>query len=58
MSEQAPMMEVAQAVTETVANPGPESVLADIELAISLVKQLLPLVRNNPSIMQIVKWLV
>lgn len=54
----APIVEAASAAIETVANPSPENILADLELAISLVKQFRAAMANlHPSVINIVKEL-
>jgi hypothetical protein len=52
-----PASQIADAVVSTSVSPSPENIVADIELAISLIKQLMPLVKQHPSILTIVKWL-
>jgi hypothetical protein len=54
----APAVEAAVAVMATAANPSPANILADIELAISLVKQLkAALAGTHPSVLALVKLL-
>lgn len=50
-----PALEVAEAAISTVANPSPESILADIQLAIKLIKKLKALAAQHPHVSDIVK---
>lgn len=55
----APGVAIAEAAINTAANPGPESILADIELAMSLVTKFKAAMSGvHPSIMSLIKVLL
>jgi hypothetical protein len=58
IAPEAPVSQVANAVVSTSISPSPENIVADFELAISLIKQLMPLIKQHPSVLTIVKWLL
>ncbi len=54
----APAVEVASAAISTVESPSPANILADIELAISLIKQFKAALANvHPSVANLVKMI-
>jgi len=50
-----PALDVAEAVIATVAAPTPEAILADITLAMKLIKKLKALAGTHPHISDILK---
>lgn len=56
-TELPPIVEIAEAVAETIASPTPSSILSDVELAISLVKQLRALAASHPTLKQLIEAL-
>ncbi len=51
-----PAVEIAKAAVETAANPSPTNILADIELVISLTKQLKAAVNGkHPILLELIK---
>ena len=59
IAKDAPIVEIAEAVAETVTNPTPEQIITDVELIISLIKQLRAALANtHPSILAVVKALL
>lgn len=51
----APVVATGAAIAATVGDPSPSNIIADIELALSLIKQLTALMRKHSSIVAIVK---
>lgn len=59
VNPEAPVVQVAEDVAQTAANPSPENILADIELAISLFKEFKSSTANlHPSVWRVIKLLV
>ena len=56
-NKEAPAIEVINAAISTIENPSPENILADVELAISLVKQLKALKSNHPTLKSLIEAL-
>jgi hypothetical protein len=55
----APAVQAVAAISETIANPNPVNIVADIELATNLVTQLKAnLAGTHPSIMGLIKALL
>jgi hypothetical protein len=54
-----PLVEAASAILNTVENPSPENIIADVELAISLVKQVKAHLDGvHPSLLELLKALL
>lgn len=55
----APIIQAAEAIETTIANPSPSNIVADIELAIDLVKQFKANIAGlHPSVINIIKALL
>lgn len=55
----APAVQVANAALQTVANPSVGNIVADIELALSLIKDLkVKLTGVHPSVVALIKWAI
>jgi hypothetical protein len=48
VSQEAPAVAVVEAVANTVAQPTPDNILEDVELAVSLIKQLKEEIQKLP----------
>jgi len=52
-----PVVEVVEAVASTLASPSPANILADVELALSLIKQLKALAASHPTLKTLIEAL-
>jgi hypothetical protein len=58
VDQNAPILQVAEAAVSTVLNPGPASIVADLELAVTLVQEFkAKLAGMHPSVLNLVKAL-
>lgn len=55
LAPDSPALDVAEAVIATGTNPTPEAILADIQLALKLIKKLKALAGTHPHISDILK---
>jgi hypothetical protein len=59
VNPEAPAVEVAEAAVATAANPAPDQIIADVELAISLFRQFkAQLSGMHPTVLSVIKLLI